>query len=68
MNKPGPVNTIDKLPRGYILFEGKDLYREGDVLEIDKDVKWVKLSGASFLVRKKIEITHNVPVYRKGKK
>lgn len=68
MKETCPVNILDKLPRGYSLYGGKDIYREGDVLEIEKDSKWVKLSGASYLVRKKFNIGHEVPVYRKIKK
>ena len=64
-----PVNILDKLPRGYTLLEGsKELYREGDILELEKGKMWAKLSGASELVRKKHMVKYEVPVYRKGKK
>lgn len=64
-----PANVLDKLPWGYSLVKGnKELYKDGDILEIEKDVKWIKLSNASFLVRKKHSINHELPVYRKEKK
>jgi len=67
-SQTGTNNIVDKIPRGYTLFTGKDIYRDGDVIEIGKDTQWAVLSGSSYLVRKKMEIKHEVPVYRKGKK
>jgi hypothetical protein len=59
-------NSVEKLPSNYVLFTGKDVYRPNDMLEIKKDHKWLKLNKSSVLVRKKVEIRHEVPVYRRS--